>query len=79
VGSGTDDHIVNFTPFADMVLKFYASYLGGGSAVVALVLAEKQIPFEYVAVDVAAQQHKTAEYLAMHPFGQVPLIVRSFR
>ncbi|KAJ7928344.1 glutathione S-transferase [Mycena leptocephala] len=57
-----------------MVLKFYASYLGGGSAVVALVLAEKQIPFEYVAVDVAAQQHKTAEYLAMHPFGQVPLI-----
>ncbi|KAJ7899785.1 glutathione S-transferase [Mycena leptocephala] len=58
-----------------MVLKLYASsQAGGGGGVVALVLAEKQIPFELVAVDFAAKQHKAPEFLAMHPFGQVPVI-----
>lgn len=59
-----------------MVLKYYASsHLSGGGAIVALVLVEKQIPFEHVRVDMAAKEHKTPEFLAMHPFGQVPVIV----
>ncbi|KAF7363042.1 Glutathione S-transferase [Mycena venus] len=58
-----------------MVLKLYAvHHAGGPRVIVALLLAEKQIPFELVVVDMAAKQHKTPEYLAMHPFGQVPVI-----
>ncbi|KAF7354427.1 Glutathione S-transferase [Mycena venus] len=58
-----------------MVLKLYAAPIArGSSGVVAFVLAEKQIPFELIVVDMSANDHKTAEFLAMHPFGQVPVI-----
>ncbi|KAJ7729196.1 glutathione S-transferase [Mycena metata] len=58
-----------------MVLKLYGtSEAGSGTSIVALVLAEKQIPFEHIAVDLGAQEQKTPEFLAMHPFGQVPVI-----
>ncbi|KAJ7624648.1 glutathione S-transferase [Roridomyces roridus] len=39
-----------------------------------MVLAEKQIPFELVPVSMEAGEHKTPEYIAKHPFGQVPYI-----
>jgi glutathione S-transferase len=59
-----------------MVLKLYAvPYPGRGSGLVYLLLAEKQIPFELVAVDLKAKEQKKPEFLAMHPFGQVPVIV----
>ncbi|KAJ7641846.1 glutathione S-transferase [Roridomyces roridus] len=58
-----------------MVLKLYAgTRAAGGGGLVALVLAEKQIPFELVVTDLSARQHKTPEFLAMHPFGQIPVI-----
>ncbi|KAF7362993.1 Glutathione S-transferase [Mycena venus] len=58
-----------------MVLKLYSStFPAGGGVIVALVLAEKQIPFEHVLVNMESKQHKTPEFLAMHPFGQVPVI-----
>ncbi|KAJ6457710.1 glutathione S-transferase [Mycena sanguinolenta] len=58
-----------------MVLKFYGvPYPGGGSGLVYLLLAEKQIPFELIAVDLKAKEQKKPEFLAMHPFGQVPVI-----
>ncbi|KAJ6568625.1 hypothetical protein B0H19DRAFT_1256369 [Mycena capillaripes] len=58
-----------------MVLKFYSkAYTGGGGGLVALTLAEKQTPLELVVVDMAAGGHKTPEFLAMHPFSQVPVI-----
>jgi len=58
-----------------MVLKLYAvPYPGSGSGLVYLVLEEKQIPFELVAVDLKAKEQKKPEFLAMHPFGQVPVI-----
>jgi glutathione S-transferase len=61
-----------------MVLKLYAtSIAGGGSGIVAFVLAEKQIPFELVPVDLSAGHHKGAAFLALHPFGQIPVIVRA--
>ncbi|KAJ6565740.1 glutathione S-transferase [Mycena sp. CBHHK59/15] len=57
-----------------MVFKLYATArAAGGGAGVAMVLAEKQVPFELVVVDMAAKAHKTPEHLAMHPFGQVPV------
>ncbi|KAJ7224970.1 glutathione S-transferase C-terminal-like protein [Mycena haematopus] len=58
-----------------MVLKFYAGpYVAGGGAIVALALAEKRVPFEYIRVDFEGKDHKKPEYMAMQPFGQVPLI-----
>ncbi|KAJ7871037.1 glutathione S-transferase [Mycena leptocephala] len=58
-----------------MVLKLYGtSEAGSSTSIVALVLAEKRIPFEHIVVDLGAQEQKTPEFLAMHPFGQVPVI-----
>ncbi|KAJ7175096.1 glutathione S-transferase [Mycena crocata] len=60
-----------------MVLKLYggrAPRARAGYGLVALVLAEKQIPFELVLVDIVNKEHKTPKFLAMQPFGQVPVI-----
>ncbi|KAJ7106319.1 glutathione S-transferase [Mycena epipterygia] len=58
-----------------MVLKLYAvSFLGGGSALIPMVLAEKRIPFELVAVDMENGAHKNPEFIAKNPFGQIPVI-----
>ncbi|KAF7297626.1 Glutathione S-transferase [Mycena kentingensis (nom. inval.)] len=58
-----------------MVLKLYTSqHPGGGSAVVATLLAAKKIPFEVVLIDTAAGEQKTPEFLKIHPFGQVPVL-----
>ncbi|KAJ6494607.1 hypothetical protein DFH09DRAFT_1337614 [Mycena vulgaris] len=62
-----------------MVLKLYSvPFAADGCGIVALVLAERQIPFELLPIDMAAKHHKTADYLAKHPWGQVPMIVRPF-
>jgi glutathione S-transferase len=59
-----------------MVLKLYTRpEVGGGSAIVALTLVEKHVPYEHVPVNMDAKEHKTPEYMAKHPFGQVPMIV----
>ncbi|KAJ7304802.1 glutathione S-transferase [Mycena albidolilacea] len=58
-----------------MVLKLYTDQdVGGGSAIVGLTLVEKHVPYEYVPVNMDAKEHKTPEYMAKHPFGQVPMI-----
>jgi glutathione S-transferase len=43
--------------------------------IIALVLAEKQVPFDHILIDIHAKDHKTSEFLAMNPFGQVSVIV----
>nr|GAT61306.1 glutathione S-transferase [Mycena chlorophos] len=58
-----------------MVLKLYAgARVSGGSAVVALVLALKKIPYEYILVDMANKENKSAEHLKRHPYGQIPVL-----
>ncbi|KAF7313178.1 Glutathione S-transferase [Mycena kentingensis (nom. inval.)] len=58
-----------------MVLKLYSGTVaGGGAGVVALVLREKEIPFQQVLVELSNKEHKTPEHLARHPFGQIPVI-----
>ncbi|KAJ7848389.1 thioredoxin-like protein [Mycena leptocephala] len=42
--------------------------------IIALVLAEKQVPFDHILIDIHAKDHKTSEFLAMNPFGQVSVI-----
>jgi len=57
-----------------MVLKIYGSPTSPFARLVAAVLHEKHVPFELVPVDLSKGEHKTAEYLSKHPFGQVPYI-----
>ncbi|KAJ7814807.1 glutathione S-transferase [Mycena leptocephala] len=58
-----------------MVLKLYGYYEPlGATAIVAMTLVEKHIPFDFVSVDLDADEHKTEQYLAKQPFGQVPIL-----
>ncbi|GLB40771.1 putative glutathione [Lyophyllum shimeji] len=57
-----------------MVLKLYGHPLFTCSQRVAVVLLEKQVPFELVEVDVAKGEHKTPKFLERQPFGQTPYI-----
>jgi len=42
---------------------------------VRIVLAEKDMDYEMVTVDVHAGQHRQAEFLKLNPFGRVPVLV----
>ncbi|KAF8881316.1 glutathione S-transferase-like protein [Infundibulicybe gibba] len=58
-----------------MVLKLFG--LAGHrspSALVAMVLNEKKVPFELVLVDITTGVQKTPEHRTRNPFGQVPYI-----
>jgi glutathione S-transferase len=57
-----------------MVLKLYGLHASHFVRLVAAVLIEKQVPFEFVKVDLSKGEQKKPEFLAMHPFGQVPCI-----
>jgi glutathione S-transferase len=41
---------------------------------VRVVLAEKNLPYETVPVDLRAQAQKTPEYLKLNPYGKVPVL-----
>ncbi|KAF7291150.1 hypothetical protein MIND_01258200 [Mycena indigotica] len=60
-----------------MVIKLYfAPVLGpiGGACVAALVLNEKQVPFEAVPVNLHTYEHRSQPHLSRQPFGQVPVL-----
>ncbi|KAJ7490946.1 glutathione S-transferase [Mycena latifolia] len=58
-----------------MVLKLYGPVqVGGSMGAILMTLAEKQVPFELVPIDMAKYEHKTAEYRALQPFGLTPVI-----
>ncbi|KAJ7495340.1 glutathione S-transferase [Mycena latifolia] len=58
-----------------MVLKLYGpTFTAGGTGLVAMVLAEKQLPFELVFVNMHAQEHKADDYITKQPFGQLPVL-----
>ncbi|KAI0696165.1 glutathione S-transferase [Cytidiella melzeri] len=57
-----------------MVLKLYGGAHSPPTLRVAHILKEKNVPFDFVLVNVAEKQHKTPEYLQKQPFGQVPYI-----
>ena len=58
-----------------MVLKLYGLHASHFVRLVAAVLIEKEVPFELIKVDLSKGESKTPEFLAKHPFGQVPCIV----
>jgi glutathione S-transferase len=57
-----------------MTLKLYRHPLSGHAHRAELALSLLGLPHELVDVDLAARAHKTPEFLARHPFGQLPLL-----
>ncbi|KAJ7215773.1 glutathione S-transferase [Mycena haematopus] len=57
-----------------MVLKLFGMPMSVCTRRVAIILVEKEVPFEFVPIDRAKAEHKSAAYLEKQPFGQVPYI-----
>ncbi|KAJ6526011.1 glutathione S-transferase [Mycena capillaripes] len=57
-----------------MVLKLFGAPLSTCTRRVATVLVEKKVPFEFIAIDMAKGEHKSAGFTENQPFGQVPYI-----
>jgi glutathione S-transferase len=56
-------------------IKLYRAAISGHSHRVELFLSLLGLPHELVDVDLAAGAHKKPEFLAINPFGQVPVMV----
>ena len=57
-----------------MRMKLYYSPKSGHSHRVRLFLSLIGAPFDLIEVDLAARQHKSADFLKMNAFGQVPVL-----
>ena len=59
-----------------MVLKLFGHPDSTCTKRAAVVLHEKNIPFEFHQIDFSKQEHKSPGFLEKQPFGQVPYLVR---
>lgn len=57
------------------MIKLYRHELSGHSHRVELFLSLLNLEFERIDVDLAGGEHKRDEFLALNPFGQVPVLV----
>ena len=57
-----------------MVLKLYGFPMSTCTRRVAVVLKEKNVPYELIVVDLSKGAQKAPEYMEKQPFGQVPYI-----
>lgn len=57
------------------MVKLYGHEMSGNSYKVRLFLELLTIDYEWIKVDLMQGEHKAPEYLALNPFGQVPLLV----
>ncbi|KAH9481051.1 Glutathione S-transferase [Psilocybe cubensis] len=57
-----------------MVLKLVGSPYSTCTRRVAMVLHEKNVPFEFQSIDLAKREHKAPEFVEKQPFGVVPYI-----
>lgn len=55
-------------------IKLYRHPLSGHAHRVELMLSLLELPYELVSIDLANGEHKSAEFLAINVFGQVPVI-----
>ncbi len=55
--------------------RLYTFRLSGHSHRAALMLSLLELPAEHVEVDLVAGAHKQPAHVALHPFGQVPVLV----
>lgn len=58
----------------DQPIRLHRFYLSGHSHRVELLLSLLKLNYELLDVDLASKAHKQPEFLAMNPFGQVPVI-----
>jgi glutathione S-transferase len=56
------------------MIKLYYHPLSTFSRRVRIALAEKQIAYEAIIVDMAQKKHKDPAYLALNPYGRVPTL-----
>lgn len=57
------------------MIKLYGHELSGNSYKVKLMLSLLGIDYKWIKVDLLKGEHQTAEFLALNPFGQVPLLI----
>ncbi len=57
------------------MIKLYGLKLSGNSYKVRLFLELLKLEYEWIEVDFANGEHKSPSYLALNPFGQVPLLI----
>ena len=55
-----------------MVVKLYGHPLATSGQRIQVILEELNVPYELITLNLKEQQHKTPEYLAHQPFGQLP-------
>lgn len=58
-----------------MVLRLFGHRFSGCTKRAAIVFHEKNVPFEFVSIDLTKGEHKAPSYLERQPFGQVPYLV----
>jgi glutathione S-transferase len=56
------------------MIKLHGHELSGNSSKVRLLLGLLGVPYEWVRVDLMAGEHKQPAFLALNPFGQVPVL-----
>jgi glutathione S-transferase len=57
------------------MIKLHGHEISGNSYKARLMLSLLNLEYEWVRVDLMKGEHKSPEYLAMNPFGQVPLLM----
>jgi glutathione S-transferase len=57
------------------VIKLYGHKISGNSHKARLMLSLLHLDYEWISVDLMKGAHKSPEYFAVNPFGQVPLLV----
>ncbi len=57
------------------MIKLYGHELSGNSYKVRLFLELLNLNYEWIKVDLMKGEHKSPDFLALNPFGQVPLLV----
>ena len=56
------------------MLRLHGHELSGNSYKVRLLLELLGVPYEWVRVDLIKGEHKSEAFLALNPFGQVPVL-----
>lgn len=57
------------------MIKLYGHEMSGNSYKVRLLLELLHLDYEWIKVNLMKGEHKSPEYLALNPFGQVPMLV----
>ncbi len=57
------------------MMKLYGHVRSGNAYKVKLLLALMELEYEWIDVDILNGEHKQPEFLALNPFGQIPVLI----